>query len=146
MCAKLLQLYPTLCNSLDSSPPGSSVHGILQGSVWGHNELGLKNVDSHCGWRVAAGYFSAARGACEKCIYLVAATGTRFLHIPLRHTYMCACVHDVFQTQMAANYSYCYCSVFHFLMLKISTLSSTFIFKKYLFLACWVFTAARSFL
>ena len=45
---------------------------------------------------------------------------------------MCACVHDVFQTQMAANYSYCYCSVFHFLMLKISTFSSTFIFKKIL--------------
>ena len=23
------QLYPTLCNSMDCSPPGSSVHGIL---------------------------------------------------------------------------------------------------------------------
>ena len=27
--AKSLQLCPTLCNSMDSSPPGSSVHGIL---------------------------------------------------------------------------------------------------------------------
>ena len=27
---KLLQLCPTLCNSMDCSPPGSSVHGILQ--------------------------------------------------------------------------------------------------------------------
>ena len=26
----LAQLFPTLCNSLDFSPPGSSVHGILQ--------------------------------------------------------------------------------------------------------------------
>ena len=29
---KLLQLCPTLCNPMDCSPPGSSVHGILQ--VW----------------------------------------------------------------------------------------------------------------
>ena len=32
MCvsAKLLQLCPTLCSPMDCSPPGSSVHGILQ--------------------------------------------------------------------------------------------------------------------
>ena len=29
-CAKLLQLCPTLCHPMDSSPPDSSVHGILQ--------------------------------------------------------------------------------------------------------------------
>ena len=28
--AKSLQSYPTLCDPVDSSPPGSSVHGILQ--------------------------------------------------------------------------------------------------------------------
>ena len=28
--AKLFQLCPTLCNLMDYSPPGSSVHGILQ--------------------------------------------------------------------------------------------------------------------
>ena len=28
--AKSLQLCPTLCNPIDSSPPGSSVPGILQ--------------------------------------------------------------------------------------------------------------------
>ena len=28
--AKLLHLCPTLCNPMDYSPPGSSVHGILQ--------------------------------------------------------------------------------------------------------------------
>ena len=27
--AKSLQSCPTLCNPMDSSPPGSSVHGIL---------------------------------------------------------------------------------------------------------------------
>ena len=31
--AKLLQLCPTLCNPMDGSPPGSSVHRILQARV-----------------------------------------------------------------------------------------------------------------
>ena len=30
MCAQSLQSCPTLCNPMDSSPSGSSVHGILQ--------------------------------------------------------------------------------------------------------------------
>ena len=30
MRGKLLQSSPTLCNAMDHSPPGSSVHGILQ--------------------------------------------------------------------------------------------------------------------
>ena len=33
LCAKLFQLCPNLCNSMDHSPPGSSVHGILQTRV-----------------------------------------------------------------------------------------------------------------
>ena len=31
--AKLLQSCPTLCNPVDCSPPGSSVHGILQARI-----------------------------------------------------------------------------------------------------------------
>ena len=31
--AKLLQLCPTPCNPMDDSPPGSSVHGILQARI-----------------------------------------------------------------------------------------------------------------
>ena len=31
--AKLLQLCLTLCNPMDHSPPGSSVHGILQARI-----------------------------------------------------------------------------------------------------------------
>ena len=31
--AKLLQLCPTLCNPIDSSPQGSSVPGILQARI-----------------------------------------------------------------------------------------------------------------
>ena len=33
MCATLLQPCPTLCDSMDCSPPGSSVHGILQARI-----------------------------------------------------------------------------------------------------------------
>ena len=33
MRAKLLQSCPTLCNPIDCSPPGSSVHGILQARI-----------------------------------------------------------------------------------------------------------------
>ena len=33
MYAKALQLCPTLCDPMDSSPPGSSVHGTLQARI-----------------------------------------------------------------------------------------------------------------
>ena len=33
MSAKLLQLCLTLCDPMDCSPPGSSVHGILQARI-----------------------------------------------------------------------------------------------------------------
>ena len=33
VCAKLLQSCPTLCEPMDYSPPGSSVHGILQARI-----------------------------------------------------------------------------------------------------------------
>ena len=33
VCAKLLQSCPTLCNPVDCSLPGSSVHGILQARI-----------------------------------------------------------------------------------------------------------------
>ena len=36
MCANLLQSCPTLCDSMDCSLPGSSVHGILQTRVGCH--------------------------------------------------------------------------------------------------------------
>ena len=35
ICAKLLQLCLTLCDLTDCSPPGSSVHGILQARILG---------------------------------------------------------------------------------------------------------------
>ena len=33
MCAKSLQLCLTLCDPMDHSPPGSSVHGVLQARI-----------------------------------------------------------------------------------------------------------------
>ena len=33
MCAKVLQACPSLCDPVDCSPPGSSVHGILQARI-----------------------------------------------------------------------------------------------------------------
>ena len=33
MCAKSLQLYLTLCDPMDCSPPGSSVHGIFPARI-----------------------------------------------------------------------------------------------------------------
>ena len=35
VCTKSLQWCPTLCNVMDYSPPGSSVHGILQARILG---------------------------------------------------------------------------------------------------------------
>ena len=34
LCAKSLQLFPALCNPMDCSPPGASVHGFLQARIW----------------------------------------------------------------------------------------------------------------
>ena len=33
LCAKSFQSCLTFCNPMDCSPPGSSVHGILQGRI-----------------------------------------------------------------------------------------------------------------
>ena len=33
LCARSLHLCPTLCDPMDCSPPGSSVHGILQARI-----------------------------------------------------------------------------------------------------------------
>ena len=34
VCAKLIQSCPTLCNPMDYSPTGSSVHGISREEYW----------------------------------------------------------------------------------------------------------------
>ena len=46
--AKSLQSRPTLCDPIDSSPPGSSVPGILQARVLELSKLGAKNKSDKC--------------------------------------------------------------------------------------------------
>ena len=43
-CALLLQLSPTLCNPMDCSLPGSSVHGILQARILEWVAISFSNV------------------------------------------------------------------------------------------------------
>ena len=45
--AKSLQSCLTLCNPIDGSPPGSSVHGIFQARVleWGAIAFSVTNLD-----------------------------------------------------------------------------------------------------
>ena len=43
-CALLLQLSPTLCNPMDCSLPGSSVHGILQARILEWVDISFSNV------------------------------------------------------------------------------------------------------
>ena len=42
--AKLLQSCPTLCNSIDGSPPGSSVPGILQARILEWVAISFSNI------------------------------------------------------------------------------------------------------
>ena len=34
VCMLVAQSWPTLCDPVDCSPPGSSIHGILQARIW----------------------------------------------------------------------------------------------------------------
>ena len=60
--SKVAQLYPTLCDPLDSSLPGSSIHGIFQARVLEWGAIAFSNCSpvllpgkSH-GWRSLVGY------------------------------------------------------------------------------------------
>ena len=48
--AKSLQSCPTLCDPIDSSPPGSFVPGILQAKIleWAHLDSIFKSRDITC--------------------------------------------------------------------------------------------------
>ena len=45
--AKSLQLCPTLCDSMDSSPPGSTVSGILQAKILEWVAISFSNACMH---------------------------------------------------------------------------------------------------
>ena len=66
-CAKWLQLCLKVCDPMDCSPPGSSVHGVLQGRIleWGCHGLlhsvfpGIKPV-SLMSPALAGGFFTTS--------------------------------------------------------------------------------------
>ena len=54
MHAKSIQLCPTLCDPMDHSPSGSSVHGILQERIL---EIPLQGTHIFCGFCIGGGFF-----------------------------------------------------------------------------------------
>ena len=86
MCAKLLQSCPTLCNPMDCSLPGSSVHGILQAKIleWvamissrGLPNPGIKPTSLMS--PALAGEFSTTRATREAYIYIYFGICPQFL-------------------------------------------------------------------
>ena len=64
MSVKSLQSSSNLCNPMDSSPPGSSVHGTLQATVleWvamPSSRGSSQPRDSNCDSFIAGGFFTA---------------------------------------------------------------------------------------
>ena len=66
--AKSLQLYLTLCNLMDSSPPGSSVHRLLQAKIlewiaisFSHSNLGLTEKHNPPCWSVESDRYELGR-------------------------------------------------------------------------------------
>ena len=82
MCAKLLQLCPTLCDPMDCSLPGSSVHGILQARLLecphpgDLPDLGIEPV-SLASPALAGGFFTTST------------TWEAYIHVP--NEYLCVC-------------------------------------------------------
>ena len=68
LCAQSLRSCPTLCDTLDCSPPGSSVHGILQSRILEWVAMPWSRVSSQprdwtcisCISCIAGGFFTAA--------------------------------------------------------------------------------------
>ena len=42
--SKVTQSYPTLCDPMDCSPPGSSIHGIFQARVLEWGAIAFSNI------------------------------------------------------------------------------------------------------
>ena len=61
MCAKSLQLCPTVCDGMDWGLPGSSVHGILQARILEWVATPSSRRSSHLSWgSCTAGRFFTA--------------------------------------------------------------------------------------
>ena len=60
ICAKSLQSCPSLCDPMDASPPGSSVHGILQARILQWVAMSSSRGSSHPRDQTCISYFSPA--------------------------------------------------------------------------------------
>ena len=73
MCAKLLQSCPTLCNPIDYSPPGSTVHRILQARILGWVALSSSRGSSRprdWTWVSCISFFAATAKSLQLCLTL----------------------------------------------------------------------------
>ena len=103
--AKLLQSRPTPCDPMDCSPPGSSVHGVLQAGVLEWVAVSSPRGPPHPGMEPAspvapalAGGLFTTGGPQEACI-LVCGYREHLVGVPLRqrllgagHCSGCVCV------------------------------------------------------
>ena len=92
LCAKSLQLCPTLHDPVDYSPPGSSIHGILQARilVWfampSSRDLSNPGIEpvSLMSPALACGFFSTSP-TWEVQLYVVVVVVQPLSHVQLQH-------------------------------------------------------------
>ena len=75
------QSYPTLCEPMNCSPPGSSVHGIFQARIWEWLAISFSRGSSRWGAEHAS---SALAGGFFSLCHLV----SLFLHYIILHKYL----------------------------------------------------------
>ena len=97
--AKLLQLCPTLHNPMDCSPPGSSVHGILQARILEGVTISSSRGSSPPRNQTCISYASSLAGGSFNISAtweaLLQATATKSVHLTVKekNTYLfCACI------------------------------------------------------
>ena len=82
--AKSFQSCPTLCNPMDSSPPGSSVHGILQARILEWLALSSSRISSQLRGRTHVSQSLALAGR------FFMTSGTREAHVhTCKYIYIC---------------------------------------------------------
>ena len=95
MCAKSLQSYPTLSDPMDCSPPGSSIHGILQARILEWIDISSSRGSSRpsdrtqvsCISCIAGGFFSAGLPGSPSFTY----THTHMHPYKYKHTGLSGC-------------------------------------------------------
>ena len=74
--SEVAQSYPTLCDPMDRSLPGSSVHGIFQARVLGRVAISLSRISSQPRDRTQVSR-NAGRRYCRQTLYCLSHQGSR---------------------------------------------------------------------